>query len=800
MSRLTTAQIVEQGRYLEPDFDPTTLTVPQLLGIFGYHNIRYPTPYTKPKLVQLFNEEIKPQTTQLKKEKLKRENSAASDDGIKDGVTGKLIGGDKKPPVRRSSRRLSRPPSQDEKESSPPRPDPPKRRRSSAQPSLGGPSTTRKAIVLEPAVAEESEPEELPPRKISRSKKASGQNAKKSRPESETHAEDSGWEDNNVFQSGAESSSPAKPSPSKARARRTTTARTTTARRSSRKASSAPPHLSPSPPKQIVVLPDPPPEEQQPTPPSPPRSTFEPDLPSSIFNRPRKSGLPAREVKVQIPETPRRLQEQDVGPFEDPEQSMMQVQHQVLEDELDDEADNAEEDEDEGDETVAIARRISGDGDVIRHRPPPAKESSSLLLRILVALCFLAVSPAVYKYKTESAQIGFCDPGRDTNEILETMKTRWAAIDACHRDNTTFVQLPAIKSSPEEGYKLEKRDSELVPCPPPDLVPLPHPTICTPCPAHAKCRGREIVCEDTYLFRPHPLLAFLPAPSASSSSVVQGIWQVIELANGLPGMGPVAFPPRCLEDPKRKRNIGVLGKVMVAYLGQERGKRLCMGDVHDVPDKEGGQARTWGLEMEELKAIMRRRPGGKSIENFDSLFNEAVGQLIEWGGVITSEDSQGRKYLAHSEPNLDLSCLIRVKTRETWHEWQARVFAVLATVLSTLYYRRRRASRQAEDKRVSELVPIVLDALRNQELAHHTDPITTPHPYLSSLQLRDLILQDEHSISTRTRLWNKVEHVVESNANVRANLEELPGGDEMRVWRWVGSTSPTSPRAVASRD
>lgn len=101
--------------------------------------------------------------------------------------------------------------------------------------------------------------------------------------------------------------------------------------------------------------------------------------------------------------------------------------------------------------------------------------------------------------------------------------------------------------------------------------------------------------------------------------------------------------------------------------------------------------------------------------------------------------------------------------------------------------RRSRAQRQIEAKRVGELVQITLDTLRNQELAHHTDPVTAPQPYLSSLQLRDLILQGEHSISARKRLWDQVERVVESNANVRANLEEVQGGDELRVWRWVGT-------------
>lgn len=112
---------------------------------------------------------------------------------------------------------------------------------------------------------------------------------------------------------------------------------------------------------------------------------------------------------------------------------------------------------------------------------------------------------------------------------------------------------------------------------------------------------------------------------------------------------------------------------------------------------------------------------------------------------------------------------------------------VALVILGVLYGRTRATRKRKENKRVAELVQIALDTLRNQELAHHTDPITAPQPYLSSLQLRDLILQDEHSVSSRSRLWNQVERVVEGNANVRTNLEEISGGDEMRVWRWVGN-------------
>ena len=110
-----------------------------------------------------------------------------------------------------------------------------------------------------------------------------------------------------------------------------------------------------------------------------------------------------------------------------------------------------------------------------------------------------------------------------------------------------------------------------------------------------------------------------------------------------------------------------------------------------------------------------------------------------------------------------------------------------------LYGKAQLAARREEKQRVAELVQIALEELRNQEMRHHTDPVTTPHSYLSSVQLRDLILQDEHNPHRRRRLWDPVERIIEGNANVRVSLEELRGGEEGRVWTWVGNSGLASP-------
>ena len=91
MSKPSTSDIIAQGDYLEPDFNPASLTIPQLLGILGYHGVNYPSQHPKAKLIQLFNDEIKAKAEHYKAERLSQQNSQASDEGIRDGLTGEAL-------------------------------------------------------------------------------------------------------------------------------------------------------------------------------------------------------------------------------------------------------------------------------------------------------------------------------------------------------------------------------------------------------------------------------------------------------------------------------------------------------------------------------------------------------------------------------------------------------------------------------------------------------------------------------------------------------------------------------------
>ncbi|KAF8636578.1 hypothetical protein AX17_003389 [Amanita inopinata Kibby_2008] len=778
MSRLTTAQVIGLGEYLEPDFDPASLTVSQLLGILGYHNVKYPTPYSKPKLIQIFNDEVKTRSTKFKKERLKKENSQASDEGIKDGLTGKPLTAVRTLPQRRASRRQSHAPVQD-LEISPPRQESPKRRRSSAQPVLLGSSKGTAAI--HPALIEESEHEDVPLKKVSKNKKSEAAGAE-SRRLSQSYAEDSGWEDNNIFQSGAEDSSPARPSPAKAKGGR----RSVTVRKS-RKSASAPPQITPplSPSKRLddtatVKV---------------PQSKFEPDLPLLMTPEAQRSirssmtpGLSPGLHEVSFMHERDNMEEFHERPIHYGESPR---KLDVVE-ELTEESSSQEKEK----SASMLQKPIASRKDTGSHLP------SSIMLRLLSLAFLVATIFAVLNYKMESASIGYCERGTDTNNYLDATRARRSAIESCNRENRTHLDPPMSNVSASNSGDTDGGDNRVETCPLMPLLPIPQPNRCTPCPGHATCDRHSITCDTGYLLRPHVLVSFLPAlPSPSNTSLSSSLsplemtWKLISMClDGLPGIGSIALPPRCTEDPKRKRNIGALGKAIEALVGQERGSRLCVGGRilrEVIGDEDGGDAKKWGVELRQLREAMRKKTSAHLLAAFDDTFNEAVQQLVQWGGVIVGEDQRGNRYLAHKTPNLTWTCTAIVKAREAWEKWYRTVIGIVVTILLVLMARARRIQQQAENKRVAELVQIALNSLRNQELAHHTDPITAPHSFLSSLQLRDLVLQDEHSIPLRKRLWDRVEHVVEENANVRVNLEEVQGGDEMRVWRWVGGTGRT---------
>jgi hypothetical protein len=279
-----------------------------------------------------------------------------------------------------------------------------------------------------------------------------------------------------------------------------------------------------------------------------------------------------------------------------------------VEDVVKEEEEEAESDDDSEAEPVVVSSPESKARST--SSPVPTSRRTPFVIRLLYAFIILATSGAIINFKIESAPIGYCDMGKNTNGALESLKRRLDAIEECNKENRTVLYATPLRG---------KGVADPTPCPPLSLIPLPHPSSCTPCPDHGNCTQHSVTCNTGYLLRPHPLLFFLPSPPPTLSNTTLHplefsspsdlVWKVVsEVTDGLPGLGSVALPPRCVEDPRRKRNIGVLGKVIEKMLGRERGKRLCVdGNPAIVSEAEGGDAKRWGLDVEKLRESLKTK-------------------------------------------------------------------------------------------------------------------------------------------------------------------------------------------------
>lgn len=222
-----------------------------------------------------------------------------------------------------------------------------------------------------------------------------------------------------------------------------------------------------------------------------------------------------------------------------------------------------------------------------------------IFARGIIWLFILFTGYSLFEYKLESSAIGFCDTGSNTSRALRELLTKRLAIDECIGDM-------AVHNSSE----VEQGD----PCPLKPLVPLPHPKSCTPCPEHASCGQFEVFCDSGYLIKPNILLSFIPVkPSSSELSTKHASYPaelffraVSAFTDGLPGFGSVGLPPRCVEDPQRRRNIGSLGKAIESSLAKERGRRVCLKDKIDDKNLQEDAMR-WGVEVENLREVFRKK-------------------------------------------------------------------------------------------------------------------------------------------------------------------------------------------------
>ena len=345
-----------------------------------------------------------------------------------------------------------------------------------------------------------------------------------------------------------------------------------------------------------------------------PESTFEPDIPVSprVTRGVRTSLIHQQEAEEQqFKSVPRPVKNEEPEAEHEPDQAEQLPEElgSPIQESVESSSDASEAVQDLQKSVSAVSRRIARGADAVVPATKAKHKRSGLNLfaQFIALVVFGLVSTLGYDYKVKSVAIGFCDTGKDTNDALVAARERHEAMKECNFEHRQKLWADEREDNPD--------------CP----LPIFSPDGCTPCPRHSTCTQHTVTCETGYLIRPHPLLSLLPRPSTATSMSwsfpeqwepdypVDYVWKGIGVAaNGLPGFGPIALPPRCVEDPKRKRHIGALGKAIEAFLAQERGRKLCAG-ISPKEDKVGGEneqlieAKAWGVSLDNLKGFLREK-------------------------------------------------------------------------------------------------------------------------------------------------------------------------------------------------
>lgn len=207
-------------------------------------------------------------------------------------------------------------------------------------------------------------------------------------------------------------------------------------------------------------------------------------------------------------------------------------------------------------------------------RDSPAWKNLTQLAFLLLAATVSV--PALRTWQSESAQIGYCDNGSNVNDrILQDRQHRAKRIE-WKKQVIENPQVQAAASLDDEAFY--------------EVLGIAPPDSCTPCPEHAICQDGALArCQQGYQL------------------VLD--WRQSDLVNtifdGLPGLGPVAFPPSCQIDFKRKALGARIAKEIESDLAKRHGEVLCSQGLWST-DELGDQLQVvrHGMSEQELRDML----------------------------------------------------------------------------------------------------------------------------------------------------------------------------------------------------
>ncbi|WVR04314.1 hypothetical protein IAU60_001314 [Kwoniella sp. DSM 27419] len=132
-----------------------------------------------------------------------------------------------------------------------------------------------------------------------------------------------------------------------------------------------------------------------------------------------------------------------------------------------------------------------------------------------------------------------------------------------------------------------------------------------------------------------------------------------------------------------------------------------------------------------------------------------------------------------------MGCRAKLETKHLIDQWKSQLASTAGVLIAIGLMQSEIKKRRREKYRAEELAQVALKRLQDQEQLHYTDPVTTPSPFIPPDQLRDLVMPPKGSTASRSRLWARVQDLVENNANVAVREREVKG-EMWKTWEWAG--------------
>ncbi|KAG0682589.1 inner nuclear membrane protein enriched at telomere/subtelomere region [Kluyveromyces marxianus] len=132
-----------------------------------------------------------------------------------------------------------------------------------------------------------------------------------------------------------------------------------------------------------------------------------------------------------------------------------------------------------------------------------------------------------------------------------------------------------------------------------------------------------------------------------------------------------------------------------------------------------------------------------------------------------------------SKKYIGLKCQFERQVHSTWNRYQWLVVSTFS-ILVALQILKRYISKKLQEREMIEKISEQVIKRLQQVVIKKIQP-----SYMSSVQLRDLILKDVNDLNEKNRIWTATTKRLDSNTNVKSTLMEIHG-EIMKCWEWIG--------------